>query len=588
MPAAHTILYVLAGFIGCWSLSLVLRGLFTEYDKRTRRCPACGKAMPTGGDSRSAGEDDAGDREDQATDDMRCPSCDYLAEREREFFARRRCWPMVIAGSILLLTTPVLFVYAEAVKKIADPFGTTSPSGWSAVGLGVVSFGVALGIWAYRGDRSHGRRRCPKCWYDMRGLPVLRCPECGREVPHERHLYRPRRRWRVMPVALVLVLVGLNLRLIPLVQRGGYVAAVPTTVLIAIFEHLPDQFVINGTPNASEDMSLDGRRDDDQLWHWQERWLRHRVRRIVFSESSIDALARASYLWDRNIHGDRNTHDMVYYNHMFRGALRASIDPSPRVRARSQEVPFYLNPEELDDESRTALSDAVPDLINAIVDTHNSYNVTAIYMIGLAGADAEPAIPILKRALECNVRWESYSSARTLSQLSRSLDSAMTVLLDALESTSPMARHSSGQVLRSNHWNEIRIQTRMLDLLREGDIAVASSIADVLPRRSGDAGRTIPAVLAQVRTGRVTPYVFLRNFDLYGNEAEPYVPDVIAFLDDPDPGVRIAAARCLENLAYNSTLDLTVAVPALQRLAKEDEEETVRKAALDVLVVVDH
>jgi hypothetical protein len=88
--------------------------------------------------------------------------------------------------------------------------------------LGVVAVtlvGLALvyrGLW---GDRSKGRVRCPKCWYDMRGtLPRLECPECGHDAGHQRRLYRTRRGRRRIVVGLVLVLQSAY----PLVIVGGY------------------------------------------------------------------------------------------------------------------------------------------------------------------------------------------------------------------------------------------------------------------------------------------------------------------------------------------------------------------------------
>ena len=41
--------------------------------------------------------------------------------------------------------------------------------------------GAPLLVWAMFGDRARGRRRCPRCWYDMSGATLLKCPECGRE-----------------------------------------------------------------------------------------------------------------------------------------------------------------------------------------------------------------------------------------------------------------------------------------------------------------------------------------------------------------------------------------------------------------------
>ena len=65
---------------------------------------------------------------------------------------------------------------------------------------------VCFGLW---GDRSKGRPRCPKCWYDMRGtLPRLECPECGHAPGSECGLYKNRRRWRRIALGVVFVLLS--------------------------------------------------------------------------------------------------------------------------------------------------------------------------------------------------------------------------------------------------------------------------------------------------------------------------------------------------------------------------------------------
>jgi hypothetical protein len=64
-------------------------------------------------------------------------------------------------------------------------------AGWT-----IGAAGMVLLLWALFWDRSRGRRRCPKCWYDMAGVPGLRCPECGKEAKSERQLSATRRRWR--------------------------------------------------------------------------------------------------------------------------------------------------------------------------------------------------------------------------------------------------------------------------------------------------------------------------------------------------------------------------------------------------------
>jgi len=106
-------------------------------------------------------------------------------------------------------------------------------SGWA-----LAVMGGGLLVWALWGDglaqrfRRVKKRRCPKCWYDLSRTPGLTCSECGYTAKRERRLFRGRRRWRWALVALV-ILIGAHLaRRSPDIHERGWVAAVPTTVLI--------------------------------------------------------------------------------------------------------------------------------------------------------------------------------------------------------------------------------------------------------------------------------------------------------------------------------------------------------------------
>src|ERR1043165_8763663 len=99
------------------------------------------------------------------------------------------------------------------------------------LGWAILALGAALFLWAFFWDRSRERLRCPKCWYDMKGLG-LRCPECGHECRAERDLLRTRRRWRTSVAALMLVSLGSGLLARDVVLRHGWPALVPTSVLV--------------------------------------------------------------------------------------------------------------------------------------------------------------------------------------------------------------------------------------------------------------------------------------------------------------------------------------------------------------------
>lgn len=90
---------------------------------------------------------------------------------------------------------------------------------------------LARAVW---GDRSKGRRRCPKCWYDMAGAPSLVCPECGKDAGDEKRLLRTRRRKRWMAVGVLVMMMGAGAAVTPRVANRGTLGAVPTVVLAGV------------------------------------------------------------------------------------------------------------------------------------------------------------------------------------------------------------------------------------------------------------------------------------------------------------------------------------------------------------------
>ncbi len=116
--------------------------------------------------------------------------------------------------------------------------GTT----WSLllVGLGLLLAlaGMVVAWRALFADRSRGRPRCPKCWYDMAGLvgEPLRlpatCPECGRVCASAPELFRTRRHWRRGTYASFAALLMLGGGWAALVPARGYLWPVSTPLLM--------------------------------------------------------------------------------------------------------------------------------------------------------------------------------------------------------------------------------------------------------------------------------------------------------------------------------------------------------------------
>jgi hypothetical protein len=108
--------------------------------------------------------------------------------------------------------------------------------GW-LLGLAFAAGLVYLAWWGLFGDREKGRRRCPRCWFDLTGTPreppELTCGECGYSPARESELHRVRRRW---PSA-VLAFIALSLGIAFVLQRAGdhgWASLLPTRGLIAL------------------------------------------------------------------------------------------------------------------------------------------------------------------------------------------------------------------------------------------------------------------------------------------------------------------------------------------------------------------
>jgi hypothetical protein len=173
---------------------------------------------------------------------------------------------------------------------------------WSATGWLLAILAAALIFWSLLSDRARGRRRCPKCWYDMSGVPsqqrasreVFQCPECGRITKNPRRLLATRRKWRPAFLALILFLLSYGAFHTPEYRRGGWVRLVPSTYLAAAAPTdfvQPPQFTLtrNSTIIPGRNLLVPGpprtlsskellaaeawrRVHAGSMWRWQASW----------------------------------------------------------------------------------------------------------------------------------------------------------------------------------------------------------------------------------------------------------------------------------------------------------------------------
>jgi HEAT repeat protein len=169
---------------------------------------------------------------------------------------------------------------------------------WLFWGLGgaLALAGLWLLYWSLFHDRSRGRRRCPKCWYDMSGAEGRRCPECGREAKSDRRMLRTRRRWRLAALGPLLLFGGLFTGWGPRVYRDGWMSATPTAALIALYPRL--DVVWRG--------ELEQRMEGGTLRQWEYRLLVNRCVGILRSPADDLLLIEAAKILSRIEIGGRN------------------------------------------------------------------------------------------------------------------------------------------------------------------------------------------------------------------------------------------------------------------------------------------
>lgn len=102
---------------------------------------------------------------------------------------------------------------------------------WMAVVLTVNATLVYIAWWALFSDKSRGRRRCPKCWYDLAYSPGMQCPECGFKAKREKQFGRTRRRfWTALAAILAATVICVVAS-----ERAtgrGFASYLPTRVLL--------------------------------------------------------------------------------------------------------------------------------------------------------------------------------------------------------------------------------------------------------------------------------------------------------------------------------------------------------------------
>jgi hypothetical protein len=149
--------------------------------------------------------------------------------------ARARRWKRVGLALVPVIAAPLA---CQGVQVLARPYHGDRDYARMVYMMTAGSLTIGLLAGALVGDRSRGRRRCPKCWYNMSATSSsphtgLVCPECGHDARRDVRLFKSRRRKRYIAASFVPLLAGGIVYGFWLADNGRWLKTMPTPVLIA-------------------------------------------------------------------------------------------------------------------------------------------------------------------------------------------------------------------------------------------------------------------------------------------------------------------------------------------------------------------
>lgn len=541
MSAALIILSILGALLVTWGLSLQLRGLRRRGGKRS--CPSCFKPIPSG---------------------LACSTCGYEGSSERDLKAPRD-WRLISAGLLPIIAGAAAFYAARIVYGwFYSDFGDQSSLGPAAsAAIGISIFALALAIWSHRGDRSRGRRRCPRCWYDMTGS-ALTCPECGHDARAIKNLYRPRRRKKGYFAAIVLLLVSYGVWVTPRVRVGGPVAAIPTWFLIVGLPYLPDWMILDNSASREVDWTLHGRMDEDHLWAVEKWVLQKRARFAAIRGTDVWSLARVGpFLFDE-------PRLVVPVN---LSIIRGLASPNSAVRLRAvtaaESVSMRIGPLPKDQ-----VLPYLHGLLAALDDSSTDVRSTAASYLSALGDEAGAAVPKMIEGLDAPRKGQMYFVIPLRSMIKHSA-LALELVIRASADPSPDVRRGCAIVLSGTDLTGWSSTERLLQMLHDPDEEVAREAAESLCRAAVHPDIVIPAVLEWIEEEPERPRLPY-NLDRFGTHLRHCVPRIARCLDER--ASRWDALSLIERLADQVPESLGPAIPRIASLAFSDDQEIAEKA----------
>lgn len=360
--------------------------------------------------------------------------------------------------------------------------------------------GIAVIALALFRDRARGKRRCPRCWYDMSAARDLRCTECGREARSGRALLKTRRHWKRAMVGVVMVLAAGVAGAGQQVIEHGWMRATPGWGYIAAMPWLE--------PQSKGMKELAARVQDGELREWEYRYL---VQQCVDELRTAQDSARKQELLE----------------------LLANVQNGQSSAAMNMPYASWARAEDIDNEV------VVNAMVSLIDDADESVRLTVIRNLKyytmharmaipalLGHLDDDPTTPISERicmtamsfgrssstvyfplfatpigqgtTLLSHKPWPSPELVRDLKACGTDVPGAVTILTSALESTNSADRAIAIWALSFLAPDDPEIAARILACRPGADLMVRQAIMDAIARMPPSEG-AIAAIRDELR-----------------------------------------------------------------------------------------
>lgn len=464
---------------------------------------------------------------------------------------------IVIGGGVAYLSDIVEYEVSHASRGMNGDTWDAALFALMIVGVGLSAGLVLVG---FRFDPAVGRRRCPRCWYDLSATKGLLCSECGNEAPSEKSLYRTRRSRPTIAIAIFPLLPA------PLVRQGvyaskvGWVGLIPTTVMALAWNYLPESVI--GTSSAvggasGPDGTFFSRVENDEVAAWQIAIARWGSNSVIRSSDDPRLVLRA-VMMRIDERGESNAEALLRGRIAFLSAELASPDPSRQAAAAVlAQTLFY---------SRFEGSGPVPEiraqkdsLIPLVLGPSDNLAIAAISLLD-AGGCVDTIAPDHIAALEAILASPSTTVAKryfTLSHLRNSATPGTPIhemllrLLDTGDHNVRLALYRS----IFNFFDDPAINARAARAIRDEPVDAALSAARGVYTRTHTMGPELRGALlarfatdAQAIPGLWDNISYLHTCSpLTPSEIDLIRPGVVRSLESGDLAIEANALRLIDS-----------------------------------------